>query len=215
MNPNRRKLLLGLGGVMALSVNSAARALLTSPSQTAGPFYPVELPLDDDNDLTVVKGQQGHAQGQITDVSGRIVDINGNPLQDMRIEIWQCDINGRYRHPYENGNKPLDPNFQGHGATATNAQGQYLFRTIRPVHYPGRTPHIHVAVFPRGERPFVTQFYVADEPLNAGDFVYNSIPWEKRDLVTSAFKPSTAQGVDMQAQYDIILNRHDGTPMQP
>jgi protocatechuate 3,4-dioxygenase beta subunit len=101
---------------------------LATPRQTAGPFYPVELPLDDDNDLTHVKGCEERALGQISDLTGRIVDRNGGPLDNLRIEIWQCDANGRYR-----------------------------FRTIRPVPYPGRTPHIHVAVFPSDQPPFVTQ----------------------------------------------------------
>jgi len=212
MNPNRRKLMLGLGSMMVLSTSSLARTLVSTPSQTAGPFYPVELPLDDDNDLTFIQGGEGSAKGIISDVSGRIVDINGKPLTRMRIEIWQCDVNGRYRHPYENSRRPMDKNFQGHGMTHTNDQGQYRFRTIRPVQYPGRTPHIHVAVFPKGERAFVTQLYVAGEERNGTDFIYNSIPSEKRRLVTSEFKPAIGKAAELQANFDIILNRRDGTP---
>lgn len=215
MNSNRRKLVMGLGGlggIIALSTTSVARTLIDTPSQTAGPFYPVELPLDDDNDLTMVKGRKGSAKGVISDFSGKIVDINGNALSGMRIEIWQCDANGRYRHPRENSRRPMDKNFQGHGLTRTNEQGHYRFRTIRPVQYPGRTPHIHVAVFPQGERPFITQLYVAGEERNDTDFLYNRIPSEKRKLVTSEFKPITSNGATLQANFDIVLNRRDGTP---
>ncbi len=208
----RRKIMLGLTGLVAAGAAGSAAALVPTPRQTAGPFYPVELPLDDDNDLTQVAGKAGKAQGIISEVSGRIVDINGKALNDLRIEIWQCDANGRYRHPREKASRPIDENFQGHGSTTTNSQGLYRFRTIRPVPYPGRTPHIHVAVFPAGEEPFVTQLYIAGEERNETDFLFNDIPWDKRHLVTAAFKPSAVSGAEQQASFEIILNRTDGTP---
>jgi protocatechuate 3,4-dioxygenase beta subunit len=209
---NRRKLMLGLSGLIAAGASGTVAALMPTPRQSSGPFYPVSLPLDDDNNLTEVAGKSGKANGIISDISGRIVDINGYPLRDLRIEIWQCDANGRYRHPRENAPRTLDENFQGHGFTITNARGLYRFRTIRPVRYPGRTPHIHVAVFPAGENPFVTQLYIAGEKSNETDFLYNDVPRDKRHLVTAEFKPSTAGGADQQASFDIILNRTDGTP---
>ena len=208
----RRKLILGLTGLVAAGTAGTVAALVPTPRQTAGPFYPVELPLDDDNDLTRVNGKPGKAQGTISDLSGRIVDINGKALKDLRIEIWQCDANGRYRHPREKASRPIDENFQGHGYTTTNAQGSCRFRTIRPVPYPGRTPHIHIAVFPAGEKPFITQLYIAGEERNETDFLYNDIPWGKRHLVTADFKPSEVSGAQQQASFDIILNRTDGTP---
>ena len=209
---SRRKLMLGLSGLIAAGASGTVAALMPTPRQSSGPFYPVSLPLDDDNNLTEVAGKSGKANGIISDVSGRIVDINGNPLRDLRIEIWQCDANGRYRHPREIASRPLDENFQGHGFTITNAQGLYRFRTIRPVPYPGRTPHIHIAVFPAGENPFVTQLYIAGENSNETDFLYIDVPVDKRHLVTAEFKPSTAAGAEQQASFDIILNRTDGTP---
>jgi protocatechuate 3,4-dioxygenase beta subunit len=212
MNKKRRSILLATAG-LTLSAPLMAKTLLSTPRQTAGPFYPVELPLDDDNDLTTVKGLSGKASGEITDLTGTIKDINGQPISDLRIEIWQCDANGRYRHPRERGEQPVDRFFQGHGSTRTDANGLYRFRTIRPVPYPGRTPHIHVAVFPRGERPFVTQLYVKNDSRNAEDFVFNHIPSDRRHLVLSEFVPSSASETDLNAAFDIILNRHNGTPM--
>ncbi len=212
MDKQRRQLMLALAGVIATPA-VVANNLLPTPRQSAGPFYPVNLPLDDDNDLTRISGNDGQAAGEISDLSGRIVDINGRPLKNMRIEIWQCDINGRYRHPRENAPRPIDPNFQGHGHNYTNDQGQYRFRTIRPVEYPGRTPHIHVAVFPQGERPFVTQLYVKDEPRNASDFLFQRIAEERRHLVVAEFKPVAQAPATKQAEFDIILNRRDGTPL--
>lgn len=208
----RRKLMLAMSGLIAAGASGTVAALMPTPRQSAGPFYPETLPLDDDNNLTEVAGRTGKAKGIVSDVNGRIMDINGKPLRDLRIEIWQCDANGRYRHPRENASRPLDENFQGHGFTITNAEGLYRFLTIRPVPYPGRTPHIHVAVFPADEHPFITQLYIAGEERNETDFLYNYIPSNKRHLVTAQFEASTTPGADQQASFDIILNRTDGTP---
>jgi len=209
---NRRKLLIGLSGLLATSATGSIAGLIPTPRQSPGPFYPDTLPLDDDNNLTEVAGKTERANGIISDVTGRIVDINGKPLTGARIEIWQCDANGRYRHRRERGSNPIDENFQGHGSTLTDKQGSYRFRTIRPVPYPGRTPHIHVAVFPENESPFITQLYIAGEERNETDFLYNSIPWDKRSLVTADFTKSPLPDADQLAQFDIILNHSEGTP---
>lgn len=202
----RRRFLQGTTGLLAVhSVPVLASTTTLTPRQPAGPFYPVELPLDNDNDLTHVEGRKQRASGQITDLSGRILDRNGRTLDNTRIEIWQCDINGRYRHPKDPADRPIDAGFQGIGHTLTDDQGHYRFRTIRPVPYPGRTPHIHVAVFPAGEPPFITQLYVADDPRNASDFLYQRVPEAYRQLVTAEFQPAGLAGVDFNATWDIIL----------
>ncbi len=203
MNQNRRTFVLGGAGLL-LSAAAPAASLLT-PRQTAGPFYPPELPLDNDNDLVHVEDQAGVAKGLVTDLRGRLLDSNGRPLSGMRIEIWQCDANGRYRHPRDPGDAPIDPAFQGFGHTISDAQGRYRFLTIKPVPYPGRTPHIHVAVYPPGERPFVTQLYVAGEARNGEDFLYNRIPTELRPLVTAEFSQSASAGSDLRADWDLVL----------
>lgn len=200
------------GLLLAAPVKAVRPLLPTTPEQTAGPFYPVELPLDDDNDLTQLKGQSGRAKGQITDLAGRILDINGHPLAQIRIEIWQCDVNGRYRHPRDTANRPIDKNFQGHGHTMSADNGGYRFRTIRPIPYPGRTPHIHVAIFPPDEQPLVTQLYIQGEPRNAHDFIFNRIPVERRQLVTADFVPSRNAKDEFSAHFDIVLGGVSGTP---
>ncbi len=213
-NPDyrRRLVLLGMASALVAGPVFASGLLRTTPRQPAGPFYPVELPLDDDNDLTQVEGRAGVAKGRLTDLSGRIVDVNGRPLSGLRIEIWQCDANGRYRHPGDRGRANLDPSFQGHGHATTDDGGRYRFRTIRPVPYPGRTPHIHVAVFPAGERPFVTQLYVSGEPRNGEDFLFKRVPAERRHLVLAEFVSTGDQGVELNASFDIILAGSGGTP---
>jgi len=210
-NRKRRRLLLGAAGILAAGpITAAQRLLQATPPQSAGPFYPVELPLDDDNDLTVVKGRNGRPEGQITDLTGRILDLNGRSVPKVRIEIWQCDANGRYHHPYDHGDRPADQNFQGHGGTLSSKHGEYRFRTIRPVPYPGRTPHIHLAVFPPGQKPFVTQLYMKGDPRNDRDFIYRRVPVEKRDLVLAEFLPTGLTDVNFAARFDVILGGVSG-----
>lgn len=204
MATDRRRFIHAVAAGITAAALPASAAVLT-PRQSAGPFYPDELPLDDDNDLVQVEGHGERAKGQVSDLTGRLLDRSGRPIGNTRIEIWQCDANGRYRHSRDPGRSPIDPGFQGFGRAVSDTQGRYRFRTIRPVPYPGRTPHVHVAVYPDGERPFVTQLYVADEPRNADDFLYRRIPVEQRSLVTAAFEPATTGSEELTARWDIIL----------
>lgn len=204
MHDHKRRRLLGLLGLAPLVPGAVASSMLATPRQSAGPFYPTEPPLDDDSNLVRIHDGQV-ARGEVSDLTGRLLDLNGQPMGDVRIEIWQCDANGRYRHPRENGRSPIDPAFQGFGHAVTDAQGRYRFRTIKPVSYPGRTPHIHVAVRPRGDQPLVTQLYVAGEGSNQRDFLFRRIPQEKRHLVLADFLPGGDPGAPLRAQWDIIF----------
>ncbi len=207
MHGNRRQFIKRFACLTAAAAAPGwVHASLQTPPQSAGPFYPPQLPLDDDNDLVHVAGQDQAAKGDITDLSGRLLDRNDNPLEGVRIEIWQCDANGRYRHPRDSGRRSIDPGFQGIGHARSDGRGRYRFLTIKPVPYPGRTPHIHVAVYPKGDRPFVTQLYVAGEPRNAEDFLYNRVPLETRHLVTSKFVRSKLPDSEFQADWDIVLD---------
>jgi protocatechuate 3,4-dioxygenase beta subunit len=203
MDGQRRRLLVTAGTAGLLTLAGPATANLLTPRQSAGPFYPDEPLLDDDSDLVHVAGRDDVASGEITDLRGRLLDLNGRPLQGTRIEIWQCDANGRYRHSRDPGQRAVDPAFQGLGHSVSDAEGHYRFLTIRPVPYPGRTPHIHVAVYPAGDKPFVTQLYVAGEPRNDGDFLYRRIPSDRRHLVTADFV-ATEQG-RLRADWDLFL----------
>src|SRR3989304_223777 len=108
------------------------QARVTTPEQAQGPFYPVTKPLDRDADLTVVNGKPGKAQGQVIQVMGRVFNAKGAPVRGAQVEIWQANTFGRYTHPQDSNPAPLDPNFQGYGAQATDASGQYQFRTVKP-----------------------------------------------------------------------------------
>ncbi len=116
---------------------------------TEGPFYPDHLPLDLDNDLLVINNSITPAVGTITQLSGRVLDSKGDPIKGLTVEIWQCDANEVYLHSRDSGpkKKQQDLNFQGFGRFETSSKGEYRFRTIKPVPYPGRpAPHIHFKI---------------------------------------------------------------------
>ena len=178
MIARRRMLEFAAGSAAVFSLGGAGRAatLPPTPRQTAGPFYPLSIPADSDNDLVQVSGHNGAARGTVSYVSGHILDPDGRTLSGVRVEIWQCDTNGRYHYVRDaSADTPLDENFQGYGQTVTDEKGGYRFRTIRPVPYPGRTPHIHFAVSGPGLARFTTQMYIAGEPLNERDGVLMSV----------------------------------------
>ena len=142
---SRPALLAATGAAASILPRRAARAATLTPPQSEGPFYPTELPADVDSDLVRVTGAATQAVGQVTHVMGRVLDRQGGPVPGTLVEIWQCDANGRYRPPGDRGGR-RDPGFQGFGRALADPGGGYRFRTIRPVAYPGRTPHIHVKV---------------------------------------------------------------------
>jgi protocatechuate 3,4-dioxygenase beta subunit len=179
MHPSleRRRVLTWLGAA-ALVPLAATPALAderrATPRMTEGPFYPRTFPQDADGDLTRIAGRARLAEGTPLAVTGRIVDRSGRPRPNARLELWQCDAFGHYHHvggPAQSG----DANFQGFGAVTADAEGRYAFRTIKPVPYPGRTPHIHFAVLENGQRRLVSQMFVEGEPGNARDGIYRHL----------------------------------------
>jgi len=176
---HRRRFVLAAGiaaaalpaGVLARVARAAS--LAPTPRQTEGPFYPVAIPADADNDLVKVAGRGAEAKGTLLRLQGRVLDVAGRPIAGSAVEIWQCDHQGHYLHPGDRG--PRDENFQGYGRAATDAEGGYSFRTIKPAPYPGRAPHIHVAVLAPNRPRLVTQMYVAGDPQNARVFLYRNL----------------------------------------
>ena len=179
---------------------------MLTPRQSRGPFYPVEYPLDQDNDLVHVKGRSESARGEVVVVHGRVLDERGRPVVHSRVEIWQCDANGRYHHPRDRRNAPLDENFQGWGRFETASDARYWFRTIRPVPYPGRAPHIHFVVSGPDFEPLVTQMYVDGAPENERDRLFRSIrdPRQRESLLVRFAADSDLGGVTAGA-FDIVL----------
>lgn len=182
------------------------KALQPTPRQTAGPFYPDRLPLDTDNDLVRVDGAQAQAAGDLTWVSGRVLDVSGRPIRNALVEIWQVDRNGVYLHTQSAGRERRDSSFQGYGRCRTGEGGEYQFLTIKPVPYAWRTAHIHFAVQPGNSERFITQLYVKGEPRNAEDRILNSIrDPAARDAVIVDFLPIAGRSGELAARFDIVL----------
>lgn len=206
--PRRVLLAAGMIGAAAATLPAAAAAaLVPTPRQTPGPFYPDKLPLDSDNNLVEVAGRPRPAAGQVAHIFGRVLDQSGRPLTGARVEIWQCDAFGRYHHPRDRGGG-ADPNFQGYGRMAVDREGAFRFRTIKPVAYPGRTPHIHFAVSGAGIERLTTQMYVAGEPLNQRDRILNRVRdarARERLLVDLQAAPGIEAGA-LAGRFDIVLD---------
>jgi protocatechuate 3,4-dioxygenase beta subunit len=184
-----------------------AEELVKTPKQTEGPFYPDKLPLDTDNDLLIVNDSITPAVGHVTHLSGKILDSSGEPIRNALVEIWQVDNNGAYLHSGSNNRNKRDKNFQGFGRFMTGSTGEYYFRTIKPVAYPGRTPHIHFAIKVKGHDKFTTQCYIKGEPRNDNDGVLRGIRDAKgRDSVIVDFAPIPNSRInELAAKFNIVL----------
>ena len=195
------------GGTLLYAPGVLAEQLGLTPKQTEGPFYPTTLPLDTDNDLIVVNNGLTPAVGAITHLTGVLRDAKGAPIRNAVVEIWQVDNQGVYLHPGSDRAGSRDRNFQGFGRFLTGASGEYYFRTVKTVPYPGRTPHIHVKIRRGGKELLTTQCYVAGEPQNERDGVLRGIRDARaRESVIVPFAPvpqSTAG--ELQARFDIVL----------
>lgn len=150
-------------------------ALMPTPEQMLGPYYPLQPNPAAGNDLTTGDGS-GRALGEPLVVSGKVMDTRGRPLAGILVEIWQTNHHGRYHHPHDTTTHPLDPHFRGYGRTVTDEAGRYHFRTIRPTSYPGRTPHVHFRLSRDGREILVTQMYLPDEARNLRDGLFMSLP---------------------------------------
>ena len=207
--PERRRFLcqLGLGAALFAVPGAYAEELTRTPAQTEGPFYPDKLPLDTDNDLLIVNDSLTPGVGEVTWLNGRILDPRGEPVRNALVEIWQCDHNGAYQHTRTGQADQRDKNFQGFGRFLTGASGEYLFRTIKPVPYPGRTPHIHFAIKFKGRKELITQCYIKGHPQNDRDGVLRGISDPKaRASVMVDFNPLKGSRVgELTAKFDVVL----------
>jgi len=203
---SRRGLLLG-ASLLPLSSARAADAVPT-PRQTEGPFYPTGFPADMDNDLVQVRGQQALAMGQVLHLEGRVIGLDGKPLAGTLVEIWQCDAQGIYDHPRQPGRDRRDAAFQGYGRLMADADGKYSFRTLKPVAYPGRTPHIHLKAATGDGRLLTSQFYIAGDPQNERDFVFRDAARDPRQRERIEMRLEPASGIEAGAlatKMDIVI----------
>src|SRR3954453_10726351 len=186
-----------------------APRLQITPPQIVGPFYPVAERPDLAADLARPAGSAAEAGGQLLYVRGRVLTRSGKPVPYARIEIWQANAAGKYRHPSDTNPAPLDPNFKGFAQLTTDAAGRYAFRTIKPGGYPTaegevRPPHIHFTVDGRLDR-LVTQLYFAGEPENQNDRGPNSPPPPERLIVMLQAPPSHLETSACLVHFDIVL----------
>ncbi|MCZ2342981.1 MAG: hypothetical protein LC104_14500 [Bacteroidales bacterium] len=206
-SPSRRQFVAGSAASFFLVPGAFAEELTRTPRQTEGPFYPDKLPLDTDNDLLVINDTITPAVGDITHLTGRILDRTGNPLKNVVVEIWQCDANGAYLHSRTGNKEKQDRHFQGFGRFTTASDGGYYFRTIKPVPYPGRTPHIHFKIKRGGKHLLTTQCYIKGHPGNARDGIWRDIRNPKeQESVTVPFDPIQGSKTgELAARFDVVL----------
>jgi protocatechuate 3,4-dioxygenase, beta subunit len=212
LRPDRRLFLGALGAAFFTTRGLFAEQLIRTPPLTEGPFYPDKLPLDTDNDLIIVNDKITPAIGEITHLSGRILGPSGSPIRNATVEIWQCDANEVYLHTGDSGStrNKQDKNFQGFGRFTTASTGEYYFRTIKPVPYPGRpAPHIHFKVKRGGRELLTTQLMINGFPGNENDGIFFSAgSLLDRELIMADFKPLPGSKIgELTARFDIVLGR--------
>jgi protocatechuate 3,4-dioxygenase, beta subunit len=196
----RRAVLLGAGRVSSAIACAALLArsgfaqtrLSPTPSQSEGPFYPDETLADADNDL-LRNGAINYPRGEPAWVRGVVLDLASQPVSGAVVEIWQCDHTGTYRHSSQGRGKAMD--FQGFGRAAVGTDGRFAFRTIKPVAYVGRPPHIHVKVKLGTRELLTTQMYIEGERSNSRDFLVGRLSAPQRAQLEVSFKPG-AQGLE-------------------
>ena len=214
---SRRRVLgmsLAVGGLAFSGAASSvlAQALKRTPGEILGPFYPVLKPLDQDADLTMISGKSARAQGQVLQLTGRVLNLKGEPVPGARVEIWQANTHGRYDHPSDRNPAPLDPNFQGFAVQFTDAEGRYRFKTIKPGAYPAtpdwmRPPHVHFEVMGKSNR-LVTQMYFPGEPLNEKDLLLQGLRANKEGAMAKLLAPTKEGEPDsLIAVWDIVLDK--------
>ena len=214
-NQNRRQVVKGMAfTAMAFATPGLlAEELTHTARQAEGPFYPDHLPLDTDNDLILVNDAITPAVGEITHLSGRILNLSGEPVRNAMVEIWQSDNTGAYIHT-EGRREQMDKNFQGFGRFLTGSTGEYYFRCIKPSKYVGRAPHIHYAILHDGKRMLTTQLYVKGDPQNEEDFLFREAKTAaaKATIVTDFTPIPGSKTGELTARWNVVIGM---TPEDP
>jgi protocatechuate 3,4-dioxygenase beta subunit len=164
--------------------------LIRTPWQGEGPFYPDRIPKDTDNDLVKNGYSTIEAGGKILNLMGSLVNRDYIPIKGMTAEIWQTDMNGVYLHTGSFGRKMRDDQFQGFGRSITDQNGHFSFKTIIPVEYPGRTPHIHLKLWDEMENVLTTQLYLHGHSLNKEDFLFKRMTLAEQKINSMKLIPA-------------------------
>jgi len=192
-------------------------------SEITGPRFKREVIRPGDIDMTHFAGSD--AIGERIIVGGRILDEDGRPIPDTLIEIWQANACGRYAHPEDRHDAPLDPHFSGAGRVMSDDQGVFRFTTVKPGAYPWRNhpnawrpAHIHFSLFgPSFATRLITQMYFPGDPLLVLDPIFNSIPdaTARERLVARFDIETTTPGFALGYQFDMVLRGRFATPATP
>lgn len=213
----RRQLIKAALGVSTAAVSTLAMpalaqsARLRLPEVSEGPFYPSKLwralQNDWDADLTRVRngGQTLIAQGEHLGLDLRVVDAAGKAVDRVEFEIWQCDVNAVYRHPSERADERRDKAFQGFGSAFTSAQGAVGFRTIKPVPYPGRTPHVHIKLRHATFGETTSQLFLAGDPGNARDGIWRRLAPLQQVALDMVLQPAQDSGLRWRVQHTLVV----------
>jgi protocatechuate 3,4-dioxygenase, beta subunit len=206
-------ILAGTAAAASLACPALASSRRSIATLTDGPFYPPrawrEQWTDWDADLSRVQrdGRTLTARGEHLGLALQLVDVNGRVIDGAEVEIWQCDVLAAYRHPgVRQTAGQYDEAFQGFGATRSGGDGGLRFRTIKPVPYPGRTPHIHIKLRHASFGAVSSQLFMADDPGNARDFLWRALDAADRPMLEMALRPATADsGLRWQVQHKLVL----------
>ncbi len=209
---NRRRFILA-AAACGLGVPALASSRRSLPQMTEGPFYPPrawrERWEDWDADLSRVQrgGQVLTARGEALGLEASVVDTNGRIVDNAEVEIWQCDAMAEYRHPsVAQAPGRFDPGFQGFGSARSGADGRVRFRTIKPVPYPGRTPHIHVLLRHASFGERVSQLFIAGDPGNERDFLWRRVREDLRPALDMQLQPAPSDsGLRWQARHALVV----------
>ena len=211
-------------GYRSTALRAPREPLLELPAgalDVPGPTVPRAFVRSGDNDLTA-HGKSAPL-GEKMVLTGRLLDGEGRPVRRSLVEIWQANASGRYAHPGDRHDAPLDPNFVGAGRTFTDDEGRYRFVTIKPGAYPWqnhpyawRPQHIHFSLL--GNAPvqrLVTQMYFPGDPLLDIDPVYNSVPDDaaRRRMICALDLETGIEGVALGYRFDIVLRGAKSTPL--
>ncbi|MGN3975306.1 dioxygenase family protein [Tsuneonella sp. SYSU-LHT278] len=190
------------GAVGGAAIGGPVLAQTVTATSDMGPFFPASYRGETDADLTRVAGGSGRAQGQVIEVTGRVLDRFGKPVSGARLDIWQANAAGRYAHPQDPAIMPLDPNFQGFATLRTAPDGTWKMLTVKPGSYASpigeRPPHIHMDVTGRDARGIYQMYFPEDETANARDALYRSLGDSAPTAIASALG-------DHRYAWDIVL----------